>query len=220
MLHLTPSIEPRLTPRTTRLVNRVEMATRACPFRDRPIVHRRAPHHRAATTKRLTRARRKIAAAHIPYRVPAQDELADRLPAVCGVIHSLYTAGHAPVDGRVAYDVDACAEAVRLAELLHELLPDQPMPASVLALLLLTAARRRGRLDDHGDVVTLDQQDRGRWDAAAIVHGIALLNDSLRRSCGQADAYQLQAAIGAEQPVPPVMTTPTGRRSCGSTTCS
>jgi RNA polymerase sigma-70 factor (ECF subfamily) len=152
----------------------------------------------AATTKRLTRARQKIAAAHIPYRVPAEGELADRLATVCGVIHSLYAAGHAPVDGRVAYDLDACAEAVRLAELLHDLLPDQPMSASVLALLLLTEARRPARLDQHGDVVTLDQQDRGRWDAAAIVRGIALLNDSLRRSHGQADAYQLQAAIAAE----------------------
>ena len=152
----------------------------------------------AATTKRLTRARQKIAAARIPYRVPAEAELADRLPTVCGVIHSLYTAGHAPVDGRAAYDVDACAEAVRLAELLHDLLPDQPMPASVLALLLLTEARRPSRLDEHGDVVTLDQQNRGRWDAAAIARGIALLNDSLRCSHGQADAYQLQAAIAAE----------------------
>lgn len=152
----------------------------------------------AATTKRLTRARQKIAAAHIPYRVPAEDELADRLPTVCGVIHSLYTAGHAPVDGRAAYDIDACAEAVRLAELLHDLLPDQSMPAAILALLLFTEARRPARLDHHGEVVTLDQQDRGRWDAAAIARGIALLNDSLRRSHGQADAYQLQAAIAAE----------------------
>ena len=152
----------------------------------------------AATTKRLTRARQKIAAAHIPYRVPAEDELPDRLPSVCGVIHSLYTAGHAPVDGSAIYDVDACAEAVRLAELLHDLLPDQPMPASVLALILLTEARRPARLDQRGEVVTLERQDRGRWDAAAIDRGIALLNDSLRRSDGQADAYQLQAAIAAE----------------------
>jgi RNA polymerase sigma factor (sigma-70 family) len=151
-----------------------------------------------ATAKRLTRARQKIAAAHISYRVPAEDELADRLPAVCGVIHSLYTAGHAPVEGVTAYDVDMCAEAIRLAELLHELLPDQSMPAAVLALLLLTEARRPARLDERGEVVTLDQQDRGRWDAAAIARGIELLNLSLRRSNGQADAYQLQAAIAAE----------------------
>ena len=174
----------------------------------------------AATTKRLTRARQKIAAARIPYRVPAEGELAERLPAVCGVIHSLYTAGHAPVDGGAAYDVDACAEAVRLAELLHGLLPDQPAPAAVLALLLLTEARRPARLDEHGDIVTLDEQDRGRWDAAAIARGIALLNDSLRRSRRQADAYQLQAAIAAEHARAPATPPPTGPRSSGSTTCS
>lgn len=152
----------------------------------------------AATTKRLTRARQKIAAAHIPYRVPAEDELDGRLPAVCAVIHSLYTAGHAPVDGAAAYDVDACAEAIRLGELLCELLPDKPMPAAVLALLLLTEARRAARLDEHGGVVTLERQDRTRWNAPAITRGIALLNDSLHRSKGVADAYQLQAAIAAE----------------------
>ncbi|TCO44479.1 RNA polymerase sigma-70 factor (ECF subfamily) [Kribbella antiqua] len=152
----------------------------------------------AATEKRLTRARQKIAAARIPYRVPAETELPDRIPAVCGVIHTLYTAGHAPVEGRQAYDVDACAEAIRLAELLHELLPEQPMPTAVLALLLLTEARRPARLDDNGEVVTLDCQDRSRWDADAIARGIALLNDSLLRSNQQADPYQLQAAIAAE----------------------
>jgi len=71
------------------------------------------------------------------------------------------------------------------------------MPTAVLALLLLTEGRRPARLDGHGEVVTLDQQDRGRWDAAALDRGIALLNDSLRRSDGQADPYQLQAAIAA-----------------------
>ncbi|TDD30650.1 RNA polymerase sigma factor [Kribbella turkmenica] len=151
-----------------------------------------------ATNKRLTRARQKIAAARIPYRLPADDELPARLPAVCSVIHSLYTSGHAPMEGETAYDVDLCAEAVRLAELLHELLPDQPMPSAVLALLLLTEARRPARLDEDGHVVTLDQQDRSRWDKQAIDRGIAMLNDSLLRSGRQADAYQLQAAIAAE----------------------
>ncbi|MGI5184516.1 RNA polymerase sigma factor [Dactylosporangium sp. CA-152071] len=146
----------------------------------------------AATEKRLTRARQKIAAAHIPYRVPAPSELPARLPAVCGVIHSLYTSGHA------TYDVDACREAVRLAELLHALLPGQPAPAAVLALLLLTEARRPARLDASGAVVTLDCQDRTRWDAAAIARGIALLNASLEASQRCADPYQLQAAIAAE----------------------
>ncbi|MFI7064728.1 RNA polymerase sigma factor [Kribbella sp. NPDC050124] len=151
-----------------------------------------------ATNKRLTRARQKIAAAHIPYRVPPEDELPDRLPAVCAVIHSLYTAGHAPIEGQTAYDVDVCAEAIRLAELLHELLPDQSMPTAALALLLLTEARRPARIDDDGEVVTLDQQDRTRWDADLIARGVTLLNDSLERSNRQADPYQLQAAIAAE----------------------
>jgi len=145
----------------------------------------------AAAAKRLTRARQKIAVARIPYRVPSEADLPGRLPAVCGVIHSLYTTGHA------GYDVDMCAEAIRLAELLHELLPDQPMPTAVLALLLLTDARRPARLDADG-VVTLDRQDRARWDTCAIGRGIDLLNDSLRSTAGQADAYQLQAAIAAE----------------------
>ncbi|MBJ8339053.1 sigma-70 family RNA polymerase sigma factor [Antrihabitans sp. YC3-6] len=151
-----------------------------------------------AVDKRLTRGRQKIAAANIPYRIPAEHDLADRLPAVCGVVHSLYTAGHAPLEGDFAFDVDACAEAVRLAELLYDLLPEQPMPAAVLALLLLTEARRSTRLDDYGDVVTLDSADRTRWDGVAIARGIALLNDSLLRTARQADPYQLQAAIAAE----------------------
>lgn len=151
-----------------------------------------------ATTKRLFRARQKIAAAHIPYRVPAETDLPDRLPAVCAVIHSLYTAGHAPSEGEAAYDVDLCAEAIRLAELLHTLLPGQPTPTAVLALLLLTEARRPARVADSGEVVTLDLQDRSRWDQDLISRGVALLNDSLERSDRQADAYQLQAAIAAE----------------------
>ncbi|WP_371403857.1 RNA polymerase sigma factor [Kribbella sp. NBC_00662] len=151
-----------------------------------------------ATTKRLVRARQKIAAARIPYRVPPEDELPERLPAVCAVIHSLYTAGHAPAEGEAAYDVDVCAEAIRLAELLHTLLPDQPMPTAVLALLLLTEARRPARVDESGEVVTLDLQDRSRWAQSLIKRGVALLNESLERSDRQADAYQLQAAIAAE----------------------
>ncbi|MGW5189841.1 RNA polymerase sigma factor [Kribbella sp. NPDC004138] len=152
----------------------------------------------AATTKRLVRARQKIAAARIPYRVPTEDEFPERLPAVCAVIHSLYTAGHAPAEGDAAYDVDLCGEAIRLAELLHSLLPGQPTPTAVLALLLLTEARRPARLDEAGDVVTLDLQDRSLWNQELITRGVTLLNDSLERSARQADAYQLQAAIAAE----------------------
>ncbi len=104
----------------------------------------------------------------------------------------------APVEGESTYDVDMCAEAIRLAELLHALLPGEPMPKAVLALLKLTEARRPARLDVLGDVVTLDQQDRSLWDTDLIDTGIELLNESLWQSEGQADPYQLQAAIAAE----------------------
>jgi RNA polymerase sigma factor (sigma-70 family) len=151
-----------------------------------------------AMAKRLTRTRQKIAAARIPYRVPSAAELPARLAAVCGVIHALYTAGHAPAGGPDAVDVDVCAEAVRLGRLLHDLLPDEAMPAAVLALLLLTDARRAARVDATGDVVVLADQDRSRWDAERIAEGRALLATSLRRTSGIADPYQLQAAIAAE----------------------
>jgi len=100
--------------------------------------------------------------------VPVEDELPDRLPAVCAVIHSLYTtAGHAPVEGEAAYDVDVCAEAIRLGELLHSLLPDQTDADRGALALLLPDRGPAGpaRLDEHGEVVTLDLQDRGLWDA-------------------------------------------------------
>ncbi|MCW2638766.1 MAG: putative polymerase, sigma-24 subunit, subfamily [Dactylosporangium sp.] len=150
-----------------------------------------------AIAKRLTRSRQKITAARIPYRVPSDAELPGRLATVCGVIHALYTSGHAPVGGEAAFDVDVCAEAVRLARLLHDLLPDEAMPAAVLALLLLTEARRPARVDAAGEVVLLADQDRSRWDGAQITEGCGLLDTSLRRTGGIADPYQLQAAIAA-----------------------
>ena len=151
-----------------------------------------------AMAKRLTRTRQKIAAARIPYRVPIATELPARLPAVCGVVHALYTAGHAPLAGDAPIDIDVCTEAVRLARLLHDLLPEEAMPTGLLALLLLTEARRPARVDEAGDVVLLSDQDRSRWDASRIVAGQSLLDASLRRTRGVADPYQLQAAIAAE----------------------
>ncbi|GIH14490.1 RNA polymerase sigma factor [Rugosimonospora africana] len=151
-----------------------------------------------AMAKRLTRTRQKIAAARIPYRVPSAAQLPGRVGAVCGVVHALYTAGHAPRSGEEAVDVDLCDEAVRLGRLLRRLLPDEPMPAAVLALMLLTEARRPARVDRAGDVVPLFDQDRSRWDAALIAQGRGLLDFSLRRTEGIADPYQLQAAIAAE----------------------
>ena len=152
----------------------------------------------AAVAKRLTRTRAKIARAGIPYRIPADEELPARLAAVCAVVHASYTIAHSAVGGDRLTDVDGCREAVRLARLTHELLPDEPMPAAVLALILLTEARRAARVDAAGDPVPLADQDRSRWDRAAIAAGVRLLDGSLRRTDGLADPFQLQAAIAAE----------------------
>ena len=152
----------------------------------------------AAATKRLTRARQKIATAQIPYRVPPDAELPGRLAAVCGVVHGLYTSGHAPLGGDEVLDIDLCSEGLRLARLLHHLLPDEPMPMAVLALMLLTEARRPARTDPAGDIVLLAHQDRNLWDGNLIAEGLRLLDQSLRRTAGVADPYQLQAAIAAE----------------------
>jgi RNA polymerase sigma-70 factor (ECF subfamily) len=152
----------------------------------------------AAIAKRLTRTRAKIARAAIPYRVPRDDELPDRLAGVCAVLHSLYTEAHTARSGAAVSDVDGCAEAVRLARLVHDLLPDEPMPMAVLSLVLLTDARRPARTDAAGEVVVLAAQDRSRWDPALIAEGLRLLDDSLRRTGAVADPYQLQAAIAAE----------------------
>ncbi|TDT97952.1 RNA polymerase sigma-70 factor (ECF subfamily) [Streptomyces sp. 846.5] len=151
-----------------------------------------------AMAKRLTRTRQKIRQARIPYRIPAADELPARLAAVCAVVHALYTSGHTRPSGDRLTDVDMCTEAIRLARMLLGLLPDQPQPQALLALLLLTEARRPARTSPGGEVVLLADQDRTRWDQAAIAEGLALLTASLDATRGQADPGQLQAAIAAQ----------------------
>jgi RNA polymerase sigma-70 factor, ECF subfamily len=150
----------------------------------------------AAMARRLSRARRKIAVAGIPFRIPEADELPGRLGGVAAVIHLVYTAGHSAAGDQLVR-ADLCDDAVRLARLVVHLLPDQPTATGLLALLLLTDARRPARLDAAGDVVPLSDQDRRSWDRAAIDEGLALLDRSLQASDGLADAYQLQAAIAA-----------------------
>lgn len=152
----------------------------------------------AAVAKRLTRTRAKIARAGIPYQVPEATELPARLAAVCAVVYTLYTSAHTATAGPHVSDVDGCREAVRLARLVLDLMPDEGAPMAVLALLLLTEARRDARADADGHPVVLAEQDRGLWDAVAIDEGCRLLDTSLRRSDGIADPYQLQAAIAAE----------------------
>lgn len=155
----------------------------------------------AAMAKRLTRTRTKIAKAGIPYRIPADSELPARLGAVCAVLHALYTMGHTTPAGPDLGDIAVSAEAIRLARALTVLLPDEATPAAVLALMLLSEARRDARLDGSGEIVLLADQDRSQWNRAMIDDGIAHLNWSLNRTNGVADPYQLQAALAAQHAV-------------------
>lgn len=152
----------------------------------------------AAVSKRLTRTRAKIARACIPYRVPADEDLPARLAAVCAVLHASYTIAHSASGGEQLTDLDGAREALRLARLVHGLMPDEPSPMAVLALMLLTESRRGARLDEEGDPVPLGGQDRTLWDTGKIEEGLQLLDESLSRTRGVADPYQLQAAIAAE----------------------
>jgi RNA polymerase sigma-70 factor (ECF subfamily) len=145
--------------------------------------------------QRVVRAKRKIAAARIPYRVPAADELPDRLDGVLHVINLVYTEGHVATAGDQLVRADLCVEAIRLARLLADLLPDEPEAHALLALLLLTDARRPARLDAAGRPVSLEHQDRSRWDRDAIGEGTALLEHALRR--GRPGPFQVQAAVAA-----------------------
>jgi RNA polymerase sigma-70 factor (ECF subfamily) len=145
--------------------------------------------------QRIVRAKRKIRDARIPFRVPAADELPARLPSVLRVVYLIFTEGYAASSGVELMRTDLADEAIRLARILHRLLPREREVAGLLALLLLIDARRAARVDAAGDQVLLDDQDRSLWDADAIAEGCRLLVPALTGP--GVGPYAVQAAIAA-----------------------
>jgi RNA polymerase sigma-70 factor (ECF subfamily) len=151
--------------------------------------------HEPTMAKRLTRTKAKIRDANIPFRVPTASELPSRLFAVLRVIYVVFTEGHTSSHGQQLVRPDLCDTAIGLARSVAHLLPDEPEAAGLLALVLLTDARRAARTDELGELVLLEDQDRGRWDAAMIAEGDAVLEKALRTR--RPGPYQLHAAIAA-----------------------
>ncbi len=149
----------------------------------------------ATMAKRLTRAKAKIAAAGIPYRVPPAHLLPERTAGVLAVLYLMFNEGHSASSGTELIRAGLCDEAIRLGRALHELMPDEPEAMGALALMLLHHSRIHARVGGEGELITLEEQDRERWDAAEIQEGLALLESALRRR--QVGPYQLQAAIVA-----------------------
>ncbi|MEU4832482.1 sigma-70 family RNA polymerase sigma factor [Streptosporangium sp. NPDC023615] len=145
--------------------------------------------------QRLVRAKNKIRDAGIPYRIPTEAELPDRLRAVLAVVYLVFTEGHTAGSGERLIREDLCAEAVRLGRLLAELMPDEPEVLGLLALMLLVESRRAARVTPGGALVLLPDQDRGLWDRELIAEGQAIVRRCLRR--GRPGPYQVQAAINA-----------------------
>jgi RNA polymerase sigma-70 factor (ECF subfamily) len=147
----------------------------------------------ATLAQRIVRAKRKIRDAAIPYRIPSLDEFPERLGAVLAVVYLIFNAGYLASSGDELVRVDLCDEGVRLAGVVVELLPDEPEPLGLAALLLFQDSRRDARSDDRGRPLTLEEQDRGRWDAGQVAAGRDLLVRAQRLA--RPGPYQLKAAI-------------------------
>ncbi|HEY3558114.1 MAG TPA: sigma-70 family RNA polymerase sigma factor [Kribbella sp.] len=158
----------------------------------------------ATAAARITRAKKKIAAAAIPYRIPADDELPERLDVVLTVVHLVYTAGHVAA-GPELTRTDLTGRAVELARLLVRLMPDEPEPQALLGLLLMTEARGDARVSADGELVLLADQDRSRWDQQLVAEGVSRATTALQRGHGR---FALQAAVAGLH-----MTAPTWERT-------
>ncbi|MFC4021968.1 RNA polymerase sigma factor [Micromonospora sp. GCM10011542] len=149
----------------------------------------------ATMAQRISRAKQRIRSSGTPFRMPDPPERADRLASVRQVLYLIFTEGHTSTAGPDLRRVDLAVEAIRLTRALHALLPRDSEVAGLLALMLLTEARSAARTGPSGELISLADQDRGRWDAAAIAEGIALVTEALPR--GPVGPYQVQAAIAA-----------------------
>jgi RNA polymerase sigma factor (sigma-70 family) len=149
----------------------------------------------ATMTRRITRAKQQIKDSGIPFRLPAQEERAERMAAVLHVLYLIFTEGYAATSGPRLHRVELSTEAIRLTRIVHRLLPDDGEVVGLLALMLLTDARRAARTTASGELVPLGEQDRSLWNADDIAEGVALITHALPR--GTTGPYQLQAAIAA-----------------------
>lgn len=145
--------------------------------------------------QRISRAKQSIKTSLVPFQMPDADERAQRLSSVLHVLYLIFSEGYTTSSGRELHRADLSSEAIRLTRAVRQLLPDDAQVAGLLALMLLTDARRAARTGSGGELIPLDEQDRALWDAQAIAEGVALVSDALSR--GSIGEYQLQAAIAA-----------------------
>ena len=174
---------------------RVALTLRSLGGLSTPEIARALLASESATAQRIVRAKRKIAANKIPYEVPVAEQMPERLPAVLATLYLIFNEGYLASSSEALVRTELSGEAIRLTRVLAAMLPREPEPSGLLALMLLTDARRPARLDQHGEIVLLEDQDRSLWDAARIAEGLELSRQAA--AGGPGGPYTIQARIAA-----------------------